>query len=304
MCDNGPTLGRRALLAGVATALGGGAGCSRALGSNRAESVSVLGAGSLNNAFENGLRPHTETRLRTETRGSAALARLVAEGQKDPDIVAVADVSLFDAPLDADWRAEFATNSMVLAYNADTEGGQQVAAAGREGWYRPLLGGDVRLGRTDPDLDPLGYRTLFVLELATGYYGLDTDLRAAIPGSGRVYPETQLVSQFETGGVDAAFAYRNMAVERGYEYVDLPGAIDLGDPDRADRYGAATYELPDGLVVSGGVVSYGATLRTRSRAATEVFETLTAGEYLTDFGFGLPEGHPRYRGDVPDRLAD
>jgi len=304
MGDGETVLGRRRLLAGVAAALGAGAGCSRALGSDRPGPVSVLAAGSLSNALENGLRPSVEARLRTEARGSAAAARLVAGGQKDPDIVAVADTVLFDAPLDAGWYAEFATNSMVLAYNPDTEGGRRIATAGRDGWYRPLLEGDVRLGRTDPDLDPLGYRTLFVLELATEHYGLDTDLRAAVPGSGRVYPETQLVSQFETGGVDAAFAYRNMAVERGYEYVDLPAAVDLSDPDRADRYRTASYELPGGIVVRGGVVSYGATLRTRSRAATEVFEALTAGQFLTDFGFGVPDAYPRYTGDVPDGLAD
>jgi molybdate/tungstate transport system substrate-binding protein len=303
MGDDGTVLGRRRLLAGVAATLGAGAGCSRALGSDRPGPVSVLAAGSLSNAFENGLAPRVEARLRTEARGSAAAARLVAEGQKDPDIVAVADTALFDAPLDPDWYAEFATNSMVLAYNPDTEGGRRVAAAGPERWYRPLLEGDLRLGRTDPDLDPLGYRTLFVLELATGHYGLDTDLRAAVPGSGRVYPETQLVSQFETGGVDAAFAYRSMAIERGYEYVDLPAAVDLGDPDRADRYGTVSYELPGG-VVDGGVVSYGASLRTRSRAAREAFEALTAGQYLTDFGFGVPDAYPRYTGDVPDGFAD
>jgi len=303
MGDDGTVLGRRRLLAGVAATLGAGAGCSRALGSDRPGPVSVLAAGSLSNAFENGLAPRVEARLRTEARGSAAAARLVAEGQKDPDIVAVADTALFDAPLDPDWYAEFATNSMVLAYNPDTEGGRRVAAAGPERWYRPLLEGDLRLGRTDPDLDPLGYRTLFVLELATGHYGLDTDLRAAVPGSGRVYPETQLVSQFETGGVDAAFAYRSMAIERGYEYVDLPAAVDLGDPDRADRYGTVSYELPGG-VVDGGVVSYGVSLRTRSRAAREAFEALTAGQYLTDFGFGVPDAYPRYTGDVPDGFAD
>jgi molybdate/tungstate transport system substrate-binding protein len=303
MGDDGTVLGRRRLLAGVAAALGAGAGCSRALGSDRPGPVSVLAAGSLSNAFENGLAPRVEARLRTEARGSAAAARLVAEGQKDPDIVAVADTALFDAPLDPDWHAEFATNSMVLAYDPDTEGGRRVAAAGPERWYRPLLEGDLRLGRTDPDLDPLGYRTLFVLELATGHYGLDTDLRAAVPGSGRVYPETQLVSQFETGGVDAAFAYRSMAIERGYEYVDLPAAVDLGDPDRADRYGTVSYELPGG-VVDGGVVSYGVSLRTRSRAAREAFEALTAGQYLTDFGFGVPDAYPRYTGDVPDGFAD
>lgn len=306
MTAGGPSADRRAVLAGVAAGLGGVGGCVTALssGERRGEPVSLLVAGSLYNALENGLQPRTETPLEIEAHGSARVARLVAEGQKDPDIVAVADVALFDAPLSPDWFAAFATNSLVVVYNPDTEGGRRLADAGTDGWYRPLLDGDVALGRTDPDLDPLGYRTLFLLDLATDYYGTDVDLRAAIPAPGQVYPETQLVGQFETGAIEAAVAYRNMAVERGYEYIDLPRAIDLSDPRYADRYATATYELPSGTVVRGGLVTYGATTTRRTDEVVELFEALTTGRYLTEFGFVVPDDYPRHTGNAPDRLAN
>jgi molybdate/tungstate transport system substrate-binding protein len=264
----------------------------------------MLAAGSLNNALEHGLRALVDATLEVEAHGSARVARLVADGQKDPDVVSVADVALFDSPLRPDWYAEFATNSVVVAYNADTEGGRRVADAGTDGWYRPLLSGDVSLGRTDPDLDPLGYRTLFALELATDHYGTEANLREAIPEREQLYPETQLVSQFETGAIDAAFTYRNMAVERGYDYVELPPEIDLSDPDRTEAYATADYELPSGKVVTGGLVSYGSTLRNQSPAARAVFDAHVAGDYLTDFGFVIPDEYPRYTGDVPDAVAD
>lgn len=295
------SVGRRSLLAGLPVAVAGLAGYSRALGQTgaRTEPVSVLAAGSLAHALETGLGPAVGTDLRTEVHGSAELARLVDAGTKDPDIVAVADVALFDAPLDPAWFAEFATNAVVLAYDPDTEVGRRLARAGSEGWYRPLLDGQVALGRTDPDLDPLGYRTLFVLDLATEHYGLDTDLRDAIPSEDQIYPETQLIGQFETGSIDAAFTYRSMAIERGYEFVDLPAPIDLNDPEFADRYARARYELPGGTV-EGDVVSYGATIRHQSPATLDVFEALTAGQYLTDSGFGVPDTYPRYTGNVPE----
>ena len=301
---------RRALLAGVpaaaATALGGCVARGGSGGGGDPTHVSLFAAGSLDNALENGLRPALDVPLQVEARGSAAVARMVAEGQKSPDVVSLADVALFDSPLHPGWYAEFATNAVVVAYNPDTAGGRRLRDAGSDGWFRPMLDGEVRVGRTDPDTDPLGYRTLFALELATDHYDTDRNLREAIPTREQIYPETQLVSQFETGSIDAAFAYRNMAVERGYEFVDLPTAIDLSDPARADAYASATYALPGGKTVRGGVVSYGSTVRAgRTRdAVVDAFEAQCAGEYLTEFGFEVPDDYPRYTGDVPDALAD
>jgi molybdate/tungstate transport system substrate-binding protein len=301
MDDGQPRLGRRSLLSALAAGLAASAGCVGARASP--EPVSLLTAGSLNNAFENGLRPSTDARLELEARGSAELARLVAEGVKAPDIVSVSDVELFDGPLSPEWYAEFATNSVVLAYNGATDGGKRLADAGRDRWYEPLLADAVRLGRTDPALDPLGYRTLFTLELATAYYDTGANLRTAIPERRQLYPETQLVSQFETGSIDAAFTYRNMAVERDYDYIELPTAVDLSDPAFADEYATVSYELPGGKVVEGAPISYGSTIREASPDAMAVFEQQIRGEYLREFGFTVPEDYPRFRGDAPDELT-
>lgn len=301
-----PLVGRRTVLAGATVALGGIAGGALLAGGtgDGPSPVSMLVAGSLNDAVENGLKPRLDVPMRNEARGSAELARLVDEGQKDPDIVSVADVALFDSPLAPEWFAEFATNSIVVAYNPETDGGRRLGAAGPEEWYRPLMAGDVALGRTDPDLDPLGYRTLFTLELATEYYGTSTDLRAAIPSRDQRYPETQLVGQFETGGIDAAVTYRSMAVDRGYEYVELPAEIDLSDPAHADDYARTSYELPGGRVVRGAPISYGSTAPDVSPPVADVFRAHVTGEYLTEFGFVVPDDYPSYTGNVPHAVAN
>lgn len=299
------SIDRRSVLAAVATTLPGAAGCATiAGGGTPSTTVSVLAAGSLNNALENGLGPRVEAPLQIEARGSAEVARLVEEGQKDPDIVSVADTALFDSPLRSEWFAEFATNSIVVACNPDTDGGRRVLEAGQENWFRPILNGEVAIGRTDPALDPLGYRALFVLDLATEYYGTGRDLRAAIPAREQIYPETQLISQFETGSIDAAIAYRSMAVERGYDYVALPPEIDLGDPTCTDRYATTSYELPGGTVVRGGVISYGSTIRTRFPAVIDVFDAHTTGQYLTESGFRVPDDYPRFTNNAPDEVTN
>lgn len=288
-------------LAGVATA--GIAGCSTVTGGGT-DPVTLLGAGSLTTALEQGLRPRLETPVRVGTRGSAAIARLVASGTRSPNIVSLADPALFDAPLSPPWHVTYATNAMVIAYNPDTVGGQALATH-RTAWWEPVLSGVTRFGRTDPDLDPLGYRTLFTLDLAADYYPATPDLRAVLPEHTHVYPETQLLTQFETGALDGAFTYRNMAEERGYAYIELPSQIDLSTPRYRDRYHETAYTLPGGHTVDGDVIRYAATIlegADRPQVRT-VFDRHTTGAYLDAYGFDRPDDYPRYIGDVPRHLT-
>ncbi|MFB6309720.1 MAG: extracellular solute-binding protein [Salinirussus sp.] len=290
------TLGRRALLATIGGSL---AGCGTVLGRGR-RPVSILAAGSLTNALVNGLVPGLDVPVQVETHGSARVARLVANGSKAPDIVSIADPVLFETILSPAWYATFATNAIVLAYNPSTPGGRRIEDEDAATWYQPLLSGNVTLGRTDPDLDPLGYRTLFTLDLATDHYDLDADLRSIILRHSRVYPETQLLGRFETGAIDAAFVYRSMAADRGFDFLELPSAIDLSEPALADRYSMTAYELPDGTTIQGAPISYAATIRNHRPAVEHVFRRHISGESLRPFGFDVPDDYPRYTGDVPN----
>jgi len=284
---------------GVATGLGG---CVGSVGSvsgasgGREEPVSVLAAGSLQLALSEGFRESVDQQVRVETHGSVMAARLVAEGKRDPDIVALADPVLFDGVLATDWHAAFATNALVVAYDSDSAGGRRVAEADR--WFDPVLDGEATLGRTDPDLDPLGYRTLFSLALASDYYDRP-GLRDDLTDPRQVYPETSLLSRFETGDLDAAVVYRSMAVDRGYDSLDLPTAVDLGDPARASEYRTASYELPNGRTVRGAPVAYAAVARNDDERVVNAFDGLVTGEYLDDHGFARPDALPEYSGDVP-----
>jgi len=283
---------------GIAAALGGCVGSvGSAAGTNggRDGPVSVLAAGSLQLALSEGFRASVDREIRVETHGSVTAARLVAEGKRDPDILALADPVLFNSVLATDWHVDFATNSLVVACD-DAAGGRRVADADR--WFDPVLDGAATLGRTDPDLDPLGYRTLFSLALASDHYDRP-GLRDDLTDPRQVYPETSLLSRFETGDLDAAVVYRSMAVDRGYDYVDLPAAVDLGDPARAAEYRTASYELPTGRTVRGAPVAYAAVARHGGERVADAYERLVAGEYLGDHGFARPDALPEYSGDVP-----
>lgn len=292
-------LTRRQFLAAIGGGLFGATACT-----DEDAPVTMMVAGSLNQAFEQGLVPTFEDEIvQVEAHGSVVVARLVAEGKRDPDIVSLADAALFDGPLRPDGYVSFATNALVLAYDPQTPVGRRLTEVGNESWYRPLLDADVRLGRTDPDLDPLGYRTLFALELAERYHD-EPALRTQVLRPEQVYPETALISQFEVGGIDAAFAYRSMAVARDYAYVELPVEINLSDPAYEEGwYATVSYRLPTGNTVRGGPISYVSTIRHVRPTALTVFRRQCRGSFLQAFGFSVPDSYPRAHGNVPDRVS-
>jgi molybdate/tungstate transport system substrate-binding protein len=303
MMDHRAQTTRRQFLVSAGTAaVAGTAGCS--IG-GQSTTIAILAAGSLQNALANGLKPAVEAPVQIEAHGSGTVARMIDEGQRDPDIVSVADVALFEQPLSPSWHSVFTSNSVVIAYNPETAGGERLADAGTERWYEPVRNGAVDIGRTDPDQDPLGYRTLFMLELASRYYDDASNLREQILERDQIYPETSLISQFEIGSIDAAVAYRNMAVERDYEYIRLPDQINLSNPQYTDDwYSTTSYTLPSGQEIQGGLISYGSTVRHMSDAAASVFDIHTTGGYLEEHGFLVREQFPAYTGDVPQRVKE
>jgi molybdate/tungstate transport system substrate-binding protein len=296
------SVSRRGVLAAAGAAATGGCiglvggrvgiGGSDGGGSGR---VSVLAAGSLARAFSD-LGAGLDAEVQVEAHGSVTCARLLAEGQRDPDIVALADPALFGTVLERSWHARVATNALVVVYDPDSRGGRAVRDADR--WFDPVLSGTATLGRTDPDLDPLGYRTLFALRLAGEYYDRP-GLPAAVLRPDQVYPETSLLSRFETGELDAAVVYRSMAADRGFAFRELPAAVDLSDPARDDQYRGVSYTLASGETVRGKHVAYGVRARSDDGATRRVFDRIAAGDLLADHGFVAPETFPTFEGEVP-----
>ena len=249
--------------------------------------VSVLAAGSLQRALDSRLIDRVDGEVTVESHGSAACARMVREGLRDPDLLVLADPALFEGL--ADRYTSFATNALVVAYDPETAGGRAVRDADRA--YDALLDGEVRLGRTDPDADPLGYRTLFSLRIAETLWG--RPYTNALD-SGQLFAETDLLAAFETGSLDAAVVYRNMAADHGVAFRELPPRLDFSAPAWAETYATQSYGLPSGRTVRGAPIEYGASRRTAGANVDAAFETLVAGEWLGR-GFEIPPSFPAVR---------
>lgn len=216
-----------------------------------------------------------------EAHGSAAVRRLILDGHREPDAVALADPVLFEGI--SSTATLFATNSLVLAYNPDSEFAQRL----QRDWRSTVQQTAVTVGRTDPDLDPLGYRTVMALELAARRTDLAVD---TVLANTTTIPETDLLNVLEGGELDAAFAYRNMAVQRDLPYVELPTWMNFSDPAATDQYRQATYDLGD-KTVRGAPICYGATAVTDAGTAW-VDRLVTDADRLESMGFTVPQTYP------------
>ncbi|MFB6086149.1 MAG: extracellular solute-binding protein [Halodesulfurarchaeum sp.] len=270
--------------------------------------VSVLSAGSLASVFESTLGPAFEAErdygYRGEFHGSNTVIRMALDGQKRPDVVVSADASLLRERLPdsiAPWDVVFATNALVIAYAPATEVGRRLAAG--EPWYEVLRSADAEIARSDPDLDPLGYRAVMLFELAEDYYdepGLAKDLAANLV----VDPsEPHLLAGIESKNRAAAIVYRNMAVDHDLPYVELPDELDFSNPADADHYADVTYTTADGTTVKGRPILYSATVPKQAphpEAGRAFVEFLLANpDLLTENGLVVPDRLPNPHGAVP-----
>jgi molybdate/tungstate transport system substrate-binding protein len=184
--------------------------------------------------------------LAQENAGSLETARKLTELGHVPDIIALADFNVFPEllmPAHVGWYATFARNRMVLAYTDRSRFANEISA---ESWHRVLLRPGVEVGRADPSLDPNGYRTLLVLQLAERHYaepGLAGRLLERMPARNVRPKEADLVGLLQAGETDYIWSYESIAQAAGLRYVVLPSRIDLGSAADSAFYSAATVRV-------------------------------------------------------------
>ena len=211
----------------------------------------VFNAGSLAYPFRELLAAfqaaHPGVLPKQESSGSLEAARKLTELGKIPDVLGVADYGVIAKllmPGHSTWYATFASNAMVLAYTDRSAAAAEISA---DNWWRVLLRPDVRWGASNPALDPNGYRTLMVFQLAERHYGipgLAVRLAAALSPRYIRPAEAQLTGLLQAGELDYAWSYRSLAESNRLRWVELPPEINLSDPARAESYAHARVRLP------------------------------------------------------------
>lgn len=244
-----------------------------------------------------------------EAGGSTKMARMISELHKPADIMASADYKVIDnslIPKYADWNICFATNQLVLCYTDQSKFADEINA---DTWYEVLSRPGVIWGHSDPNLDPCGYRSLMVIQLAEEYYkkpDLYEKLLSNRPEKNVRPKSVELVSLLKTGNMDYAWEYLSVAVQHKLKYVKLPDRINLGNYQMDDFYQKAkvkvTGKKPGEFITrTGQSCTYGITL---VKDAKNKEAALAFLDYLLDPEGGLKVlaemGQPPF---VPGRVS-
>ena len=264
--------------------------------SRRVEVLKVFHAGSLSvpfqkleAAFE---AAHPGVDVQRQAYGSATAIRQITELGKRADVLGSADYRLIDSMMirsakqSATWNLLFARNAMCLALAPGVKGFTKY------NWAAALMKPGVRLGMSNPNQDPCGYRTLMWLCLArkspdgkrvfddlilkclnvkvalkdgVTFISSPSSLKAA--GRLVVRPkETDLIPLLETGVIDVLSIYRSIATQHKMKFVELPAAIALSDPGLDAEYANVAVRLnadtPKAVTVRGSSIVYGVTIPT------------------------------------------
>lgn len=250
--------------------------------------VSVLYAGTLAGIFEHQVKPSFERQtgftFQGEGKGSIALANLIRDGVRTPDVFISADPSVNSTLMGqgngdlVGWWMTFASSELVVGWSPSSRFASAFheAQAGRRSWTSVLLEPGLRLGRTDPEIDPKGYRTVIMMQLEERRAG-DPTLSRRILGSpgnpAQVFLEEQLVARVQAGELDAGVFFKVEAIEAGLPFLSLPREINQGDPQLADEYARAHYTTAKGQERRGSPIVYTLTIpgTVRNRAGAISF---------------------------------
>jgi molybdate/tungstate transport system substrate-binding protein len=269
------------------------AGCSQTTKTELSGTLQIYHAGSLTIPFAqiseefNQIYPDVE--ILAEGAGSATTIRKVTELGKECGVIGSADYTLIPElmfPDYADWYIIFASNQMCIAYTDQSEFADEITG---DNWYEILQRDGVTYGRSDPDQDPCGYRTLMVWQLAEKHYNVPGIYDSLYEAAGDLMrpKSVELIALLESGDLDYAFEYTSVAAQHNLEYVKLPTEINLSDENSNDFYAQAEVEIAgaepgETIVLNGKAIVYGITIPSN-------FERMDLALAWVDFLLG-PEG--------------
>jgi molybdate/tungstate transport system substrate-binding protein len=197
--------------------------------------VNVLYAGSLVNLMEHGVGPGfnkaTGDQFRGYAGGSVGLANQIKGKLRRGDVFISANPKVNSALMGATngdwvkWYVAFAQSPLVIGYNASSKFATDFKT---KPWYRVLMEPGIKIGRTDPKLDPKGTLTLTLMRQAESFYkspGLAQRVLGAANNPTQILPEETLIGRLQSGQLDAGFFYSTETADAKIPALSLPPAI-------------------------------------------------------------------------------
>lgn len=245
-------------------------GC-QSIDTKEKNTITIFHAGSLSKPLkaiaDSFMFENPGTKVLLEAAGSVECARKITELGRDCDLMFSADYKVIDKlliPKYADWNILFAGNEMTLVYTPKSRFANEINSMN---WHEILLKPEVFFGRSDPDSDPCGYRTVLSLQLAEKFYSIP-NLTKSFMGKDRRFirpKEVDLLALLETGAIDYIFLYRSVAIQHGLNYLRLPNEVNLGVAHLEEEYSKVSLKIRgsspgDTIIITGEPMVYGFTI--------------------------------------------
>ncbi|MDD5560709.1 MAG: extracellular solute-binding protein [Candidatus Omnitrophica bacterium] len=256
-----------------------------------------------------------------ESGGTLLLVRKITELNQIPDVLFVADALAIKnrlMPEYADWYIKFYQDRIVLAYSDKSKYTNEI---NNFNWYKVLLRKDVRYGYANPNLAPVGYRTLMSWQLADLYYKekienktIYESLEDSCPTENILPDVAELLNLLESLSLDYAFVYESTAKQHNLKYIQLPKEIDLGSDELSELYKQAKVEISTKKnaqkeTLSGAPITFGLTIlngAANSKGAVEFIKFFlgSAGRKILDANYQTMLNPPLAYNikNVPDEL--
>jgi molybdate/tungstate transport system substrate-binding protein len=197
--------------------------------------VNVLYAGSLVNLMEHGTGPAFDKasgdKFQGYGGGSVGLANQIKGKLRQADVFISANPKVNDGLMGAsngdwvNWYIAFAQSPLVIGYSQSSRFAPDFKT---KPWYQVLLEPGIKIGRTDPKLDPKGALTVTLMKQAETFYkspDLSQHVLGAPDNPAQVLPEETLVGRLQSGQLDVGFFYSTETADAKIPAIDLPAEI-------------------------------------------------------------------------------
>lgn len=211
--------------------------------------IIIFHAGSLSMpmkaAVDSFTKVNPDVKVYLEAAGSVECARKISDLGKPCDLFFSADYKVIEKLLIdgfATWSIPFAGNEMSIVYQDKSRYADEINSTN---WFEILQRDDVAYGRSDPNADPCGYRTVMTLRLADMYYAKDGMSDKVLAKDNKyIRPkEVDLLSMLESGVLDYIFIYKSVAIQQGLKSLTLPVEINLSSPYYKSNYEKVSVEV-------------------------------------------------------------
>ena len=177
--------------------------------------------------------------------GSRTAALKIAKQNNNCDVLISSDYQVIKSLLIPDfakWYISFAGDEMVIAY---TDSSKKAEEINPENWYSILMSKEVLFGRSDPDSDPSGYRSVICIKLAENYYD-EEGMRDNLLFKDKKFIKSktsEIIHLLKSKKVDYIFTYKSIAQQKGFHFVELPEQINLSLTSQNFTYSTASVKV-------------------------------------------------------------